>query len=76
MFLRTTKALSKFSNTKVTTLPNGLRVVSEDSLGHFVALGAYVRAGSRFESPELRGVSHFIDRLSLLYQPFFKTKIN
>ncbi|KAF9195175.1 Mitochondrial-processing peptidase subunit alpha [Haplosporangium sp. Z 767] len=50
--------------TKVTKLPNGVRVATEDSQGHFASLGVYVDAGSRYEDDSTRGVSHILDRLA------------
>ncbi|OBZ90974.1 Mitochondrial-processing peptidase subunit alpha [Choanephora cucurbitarum] len=49
---------------KVTTLPNGIRVASENTPGHFSAVGVYVDAGSRYETANTRGVSHILDRLA------------
>lgn len=49
---------------KITTLPNGLRVASEDLPGSFSGVGVYVQAGSRFENASLRGTSHIMDRLA------------
>lgn len=49
---------------QVTTLPNGLRVATESTPGHFQALGAYVDAGSRFEWAGTSGVSHLLDRMA------------
>ncbi|GAA5806821.1 hypothetical protein MFLAVUS_000169 [Mucor flavus] len=49
---------------KITTLPNGIRVASENTPGHFSAVGVYVDAGSRYETAETRGVSHILDRLA------------
>lgn len=49
---------------QITTLSNGIRVATEDLPGHFSGIGVYVDAGSRYETPELRGVSHIIDRLA------------
>ncbi|KAL1624365.1 Mitochondrial-processing peptidase subunit alpha [Neofusicoccum ribis] len=49
---------------QITTLPNGIRVATEALPGHFSGIGVYVDAGSRYETPELRGVSHIIDRLA------------
>lgn len=51
-------------NIQMTTLKNGLRVVSDSTPGHFSALGMYVDAGSRFENPQKPGVSHIFDRLA------------
>ena len=63
---------------QITTLPNGIRVATENTPGHFSSVGLYVDAGSRYETPSMLGVSHFIDRMafkvcSLLnytYHPF------
>ncbi|KAI8634999.1 putative mitochondrial processing peptidase alpha subunit [Xylariaceae sp. FL1651] len=55
---------------RITTLPNGVRVASEALPGSFSGVGVYVEAGSRFETPQLSGVSHIIDRLA------FKSTIN
>ncbi|ORX45487.1 LuxS/MPP-like metallohydrolase [Hesseltinella vesiculosa] len=49
---------------KVTTLPNGVRVASENTPGHFGSVGVYVDAGSRYETASTRGVSHILDRLA------------
>ncbi|KAK9453409.1 Metalloenzyme, LuxS/M16 peptidase-like protein [Dipodascopsis uninucleata] len=49
---------------KQTTLPNGMRVVTDGLPGHFSALGLYVDAGSRYEDPSLSGLSHIMDRLA------------
>ncbi|KAG0197530.1 Mitochondrial-processing peptidase subunit alpha [Mortierella sp. GBA30] len=49
---------------RVTQLPNGVRVATEDSQGHFASLGVYVDAGSRYEDDSTRGVSHILDRLA------------
>ena len=49
---------------KITTLPNKIRVATEAVPGHFAGVGLYVDAGSRYETPENSGVSHFLDRLA------------
>jgi processing peptidase subunit alpha len=49
---------------RVTKLPNGVRVATEESQGHFASLGVYVDAGSRYEDDTTRGVSHILDRLA------------
>ncbi|MBV9544016.1 MAG: insulinase family protein, partial [Chloroflexi bacterium] len=43
-----------------TVLPNGLRIVS-NSLPHTrsVSISIFIGAGSRYETDELAGVSHF-----------------
>ena len=52
------------SSYSTTTLSNGLGVVLRP-LAHAqsVAIGAWVRAGGRYESAELAGVSHFLEHL-------------
>jgi hypothetical protein len=50
--------------TKITTLPNGLRVATEATPGHFSAVGVYIDAGSRYEAPRYTGVSHILDRMA------------
>ncbi|KAI0828882.1 LuxS/MPP-like metallohydrolase [Trametes gibbosa] len=53
-----------------TTLPNGLRVATESTPGHFSSVGLYVDAGSRYETQATSGVSHFLDRMA------FKTTLS
>lgn len=48
---------------QVTTLPNGIRVATDPTPGHFVAAGVYVDAGSRYEGNRTRGAGHMVDRL-------------
>src|SRR5215475_7785718 len=46
------------------TLPNGLQVIGEISpSARSVALGFFVRTGSRDETPEVAGVSHFLEHM-------------
>ncbi|KAJ9122120.1 hypothetical protein QFC24_004347 [Naganishia onofrii] len=49
---------------RVTTLPNKIRVATETTPGHFQALGVYIDAGSRYESKDTSGVSHLMDRMA------------
>lgn len=49
---------------QVTTLPNKIRVATESAPGHFSSVGLYIDAGSRYETPETSGVSHFLDRMA------------
>jgi len=46
------------------TLPNGVRIVSEwlDTV-RTVSVGIWVKNGSRYESPEVNGISHFIEHM-------------
>jgi predicted Zn-dependent peptidase len=46
-------------------LANGLQIIAEKSPGvHSVALGFFVRTGSRDESDEVSGVSHFLEHMA------------
>ena len=46
------------------TLDNGLEVIAElNDQAHTVAAGFFVKTGSRDESPELAGVSHFLEHM-------------
>ncbi|MCD6527647.1 MAG: insulinase family protein [Desulfuromonas sp.] len=45
-------------------LDNGIRVVTEQMAeAHSVSVGAWIVNGSRHESPELSGISHFIEHM-------------
>jgi len=55
---------SRPSTTQVTTLPNKIRVATENTPGHFTSVGLYIDAGTRYETPLTSGVSHFLDRLA------------
>ncbi|MDQ3572476.1 MAG: insulinase family protein [Actinomycetota bacterium] len=49
---------------EVTTLPSGVRVVTEEVPSvRSVALGLWVRTGSRDEAPGQEGLSHFLEHL-------------
>lgn len=61
---RTLATASHASDFKTSVLSNGLRVATIETPGHFSALGLYVDAGSRYETGELKGVSHLVDRLA------------
>jgi predicted Zn-dependent peptidase len=49
---------------EVATLKNGVRVISEE-MGHVrsVSLGVWIRTGSRRETSEENGISHFIEHM-------------
>ena len=47
------------------TLPNGLQVIAEcNPHALSTAIGFFVRAGSRDETPQLAGVSHFLEHMA------------
>lgn len=49
---------------KVYTLANGLKIVSElDGNAKSCSLGVWVGSGSRYETPETAGTSHFIEHM-------------
>ncbi len=51
--------------TQLTTLPNGLRVVTQSSNSPVASIGAFVDAGSRYETRENAGISHFMEIMAL-----------
>ncbi|OVA00778.1 Peptidase M16 [Macleaya cordata] len=58
-----TKILSA-PETRVTTLPNGLRVATESNLSAKTAtVGVWIDAGSRFETDETNGTAHFLEHM-------------
>ncbi|ODV86970.1 hypothetical protein CANARDRAFT_27312 [[Candida] arabinofermentans NRRL YB-2248] len=51
--------------TKIKTLPNGIKLVVDETPSYFSAIGMYVNAGSRFEDRYgLTGCSHLIDKMA------------
>ncbi|OVF10155.1 putative mitochondrial-processing protease subunit [Clavispora lusitaniae] len=48
----------------ISTLANGLRVVTDPTPGHFSALGTYIDAGTRHETAANSGVAHMLDRMA------------
>lgn len=50
--------------TRVTTLPNGLRVATESTLASKTAtVGVWIDAGSRFETVNTSGTAHFLEHM-------------
>lgn len=50
--------------TRVTTLPNGLRIATESTLASPTAtVGVWIDAGSRFETEETNGTAHFLEHM-------------
>ncbi|XP_013106169.1 mitochondrial-processing peptidase subunit alpha [Stomoxys calcitrans] len=58
------KPLEESSATKVTVLPNGLRVASEPRFGQFCTVGLVIDSGPRYEVAYPSGVSHFLEKLA------------
>lgn len=51
--------------TRVSTLSNGLRVVSHEMLHlETVSLGVWIAAGSRDEKPDQHGIAHFLEHMA------------
>jgi predicted Zn-dependent peptidase len=53
-----------FSILRKTTLDNGVRIITEElPYLQSVAMGIWVRSGSRIETPEVNGICHFIEHM-------------
>nr|CAB3479542.1 unnamed protein product [Digitaria exilis] len=50
--------------TRITTLPNGIRVASENVPGPSACIGVFVDSGSVYESGESTGVSYMLDKMA------------
>ena len=50
--------------TRVTTLPNGFRVASEDSGLSTCTVGLWIDAGSRYETSANNGTAHFLEHMA------------
>ncbi|KAL0308548.1 UNVERIFIED_CONTAM: Mitochondrial-processing peptidase subunit alpha [Sesamum radiatum] len=50
--------------TKITTLPNGLKVASEPSANPAASIGLYVDCGSIHETPASYGATHLLERMA------------
>ncbi|MFT4014383.1 MAG: pitrilysin family protein [Paracoccus sp. (in: a-proteobacteria)] len=58
------------SQTRISTLPNGLRVVTRDMPGlHSAAIGVWVNAGCRDERAEQNGIAHFLEHMAFKGTP-------
>ena len=51
--------------TRITTLDNGLRVLSLDTYAQTACMGIFVNTGSRMETADNRGVAHFLELMAL-----------
>ncbi|MCK4938709.1 MAG: insulinase family protein, partial [Rhodospirillaceae bacterium] len=52
-------------NVKITTLDNGLRVVTDEMASvETTSAGVWVEAGARFEAPQVGGVSHVLEHMT------------
>jgi processing peptidase subunit beta len=51
--------------TKVTTLPNGLRVATQETFSEAASVGIFIDAGVRSETPETAGATFLVEQLAL-----------
>ncbi|GJN16628.1 hypothetical protein PR202_gb03633 [Eleusine coracana subsp. coracana] len=61
---RPSPTTSAAAPTMITTLPNGVRVASEDIPGPSACIGLFVDCGSIYETPETTGVTHLLEKLA------------
>lgn len=52
------------SDTKVTTLANGLKIASQNIAGPTSTIGVFIDSGSKNESPYCTGASHLLERMA------------
>ncbi|KAL4365386.1 hypothetical protein AHAS_Ahas07G0100900 [Arachis hypogaea] len=52
------------SKTKISTLPNGLKIASETSSNPAASIGLYLDCGSLYETPMSSGASHLLERMA------------
>ncbi|KAK9060788.1 hypothetical protein SSX86_021494 [Deinandra increscens subsp. villosa] len=50
--------------TKITTLPNGIKIASETSSSPGASVGLYVKTGSVYETPASYGATHLLERMA------------
>ncbi|KAL0426950.1 UNVERIFIED_CONTAM: Mitochondrial-processing peptidase subunit alpha, partial [Sesamum latifolium] len=50
--------------TRITTLPNGLKIASETAANPVASIGLYVDCGSIYERPASYGVTHLLERMA------------
>lgn len=56
-------------STEMTTLPNGMRVVSENSPGATACVGVFVGSGSRDETDATAGATHMMEHMAFKVPP-------
>eukprot|EP00823_Brevimastigomonas_motovehiculus_P008152 TRINITY_DN7424_c0_g1_i1.p1 TRINITY_DN7424_c0_g1~~TRINITY_DN7424_c0_g1_i1.p1 ORF type:complete len:467 (-),score=75.93 TRINITY_DN7424_c0_g1_i1:135-1535(-) len=55
--------LKKYPQTRITTLPNGMRVATEQGMGETATVGVWIDTGSRYENAKNNGVAHFLEHI-------------
>ncbi|GAB1602777.1 mitochondrial-processing peptidase subunit alpha-like [Argonauta hians] len=68
------KVSGEKQETKVTVLPNGLRVASQDKFGQFCTVGVVINSGSRYEVAYPSGISHFIEKMAFMSTEKFNSR--
>lgn len=68
------KITSDGQDTKVTVLPNGLRVASQNKFGQFCTVGVAINSGSRYEVAYPSGISHFLEKLAYMSTDRFRNR--
>jgi len=58
------QALASHPETKITTLPNGLRVATENTGHPSATVGVWIDSGSRSETAANNGVAHFLEHMA------------
>ena len=61
---RTITTVNSSPTVQITTLPNKIRVATDNRPSHFSSVGLFVDAGTRHETLHTLGVSHFLDRMA------------
>ncbi|RNC80126.1 MAG: insulinase family protein, partial [Balneola sp.] len=60
--------LKEIDSVQKTTLENGLRIVTENIESvKSISVGIWVKTGSRNESDELAGVTHFLEHMLFFF---------
>lgn len=62
--------LAHATNTRISTLSNGMRVATENLGGETATVGVWIDAGSRFEDEKTNGTAHFLEHMA------FKVQVN
>ncbi|XP_037870243.1 cytochrome b-c1 complex subunit 1, mitochondrial [Bombyx mori] len=50
--------------TKISLLPNGVRIATEQTQSPLACVSLFIEAGPRFETPENNGASHFLEHMA------------
>lgn len=56
--------LAEYPETKISTLPSGFRVATENSHIGTATVGVWIDAGSRYENEKNNGTAHFLEHMA------------